>query len=47
MNKGDCFFIGVIVGVILMLITITIYQDEVVDGVKVDSTVVWKDDFKK
>ena len=64
MNKSDCFFIGVIVGVLSLAIALGITQSivispmdvyqgnttlkyEVVDGVKVDSVVVWKDDFKK
>ena len=64
MDKGSYFFIGVMVGVISLTITLKIilstaispmdvYQGkttlkyEVVDGVKMDSVVVWKDDFKK
>lgn len=61
MGKFDWFYVGVLVGILLMAIVISIisitpmdvYQGkttlkyEVVDGVKVDSVVVWKDDFKK
>ena len=61
MDKSDWFFIGVLVGVILMAITLSIitispidvYEGkttlkyEVVDGIKIDSTVIRKKDFKK
>lgn len=65
MNKGDCFFMGAIVGMMVMFIALgitvsvttippmAVYQGkttlkyEVVDDVKVDSIVVWKEDFKK
>lgn len=61
MGKFDWFYMGVLAGVLLMAIVISIisitpmdvYQGkttlkyEVIDGVKVDSTVVWKDEFKK
>lgn len=61
MNKFECFYIGVLVGILLTAIIISIIaitpmdvykgnttlKYEVVDGVKVDSIVVWKDDFKK
>lgn len=60
MKKVDAFFIGVVVGVVLMAIVLNIitispmdvYQGkttlkyEVVDGVKVDSTVIWKEEVK-
>ena len=63
MSKFDCFYFGVLVGVLLITIILGIlrlktispmdvYQGkttlkyEVVDGVKVDSTVVWKDDLR-
>lgn len=63
MNKSDCFFIGAIVGVLVLSITLGMIQSktispmdvyqgkttlkyEVVDGIKVDSIVIWKDDFK-
>ena len=64
MNIFDWFFIGALVGVLSLAITLGIIQSttispidvyqgkttlkyEVVDGIKVDSVVVWKDDFKK
>lgn len=60
MKKLNAFFIGVITGILLLAIVVSIIsitpmdvykgkttlKYEVVDGVKVDSTVVWKDDFK-
>ena len=62
MNKSDWFFIGALVGVISLSITLGIIQSttispmdvyqgkttlkyEVVDGVVVDSIVVWKDNY--
>lgn len=66
MNKIDTFFIGMLVGIVVLAICIcvvnhfdysitpmdvyqgkTTLQYKVVDGVKVDSCVVWRENFKQ